>query len=635
MVPQFSTSSLNQKVLVGLFAVWRILHRPIIAKTKVTSLSPSILRCLEFIHSSRERTRDRQRERERTRSTPTMPRQSRGNHGWTWSAAAMVVVARCCLLFGISSPLHAFSSVGTVPYLLQQGRNHRTRLFVLSEPNVHNEKIKVMETKQNRKTGKKITSPSAAKHDDLFLFRSMVDHDILTREKELELGTAVQRSIRLRKKLDLLVEQKRLEQYKQDQRREEEQDRLQWHEEEEGDDEENDHDLSHLSVYGGTPLYSSKHDQELRSLVAREDQLFEERESNSLLSYALDQQQHLDEGSDFWDQRHDDETTTRTTLAFMHVLSDQEIVQQLQVPGGRAELKAILLQGAMARDTLIRSNIRLVVGITKRWARMSSLTQTNTGSLYSLYSGSWDRPSVNEAVQEGILGLATAAERYEPARGLRFATYATHWVTNSIRQCFQRATTGVLRVPTNYYETRSKFRTLVKQYHEREGQVPPLEILANELKISVSRLKIILKLTQPLASMDAPRQPGGVTRAGKSGAETSGSMLISDSVADLEPQPEDRVEFSFLRQCLENAMANELAPYERDVIRLRLGLDDGVSRTCQQVAKEYGGSLTSSEVRSAEKRAFKKLRSPQSLATYKLLHYLDFADVDRESMTLR
>ena len=106
-------------------------------------------------------------------------------------------------------------------------------------------------------------------------------------------------------------------------------------------------------------------------------------------------------------------------------------------------------------------------------------------------------------------------------------------------------------------------------------------------------------------------------------------------VDDIEPKPEDRIELSFLRQCLENAMATELAPHERDVLRLRLGLDDGVSRTCREVAEVFDGSLTSSQVRSAEKRAFAKLRSPRSLATYKLMTYLDVAGVDRETMNLR
>jgi RNA polymerase primary sigma factor len=295
----------------------------------------------------------------------------------------------------------------------------------------------------------------------------------------------------------------------------------------------------------------------------------------------------------------------------------------------RAKVKSILLDGARARDVLIRSNVKLVVSITKRWARMSAMQ--DGGSLYSIYSGGWDRPSVTEAVQEGILGLTKAAERFQPKRGLRFSTYATYWVVNSVRQCFKRATTGVMRVPTNYYDTRMKYRALVKFYYDTEGMVPQMDVLAKELNIALPRLQKILTMTQPLLSTDQPRRMGGTTRGGKN----EDHLLISDTLVDADAPPEDRVELSFLRQSLENAMATELAPHERDVIRLRLGLDDGVARTCRQVAEEYGGRLTSSEVRSTEKRALQKLRSPQSLATYKLLAYLDFAGVDRETVSFR
>ena len=98
-----------------------------------------------------------------------------------------------------------------------------------------------------------------------------------------------------------------------------------------------------------------------------------------------------------------------------------------------------------------------------------------------------------------------------------------------------------------------------------------------------------------------------------------------------EPQPGDIVEVSLLRQCLENAMASELSPHERDVLRLRLGLDDGVSRSAREVVDLFGGTLSISDVRTAETRAFRKLRSPYALHTYQLLGYLETAGIDRGS----
>lgn len=109
-------------------------------------------------------------------------------------------------------------------------------------------------------------------------------------------------------------------------------------------------------------------------------------------------------------------------------------------------------------------------------------------------------------------------------------------------------------------------------------------------------------------------------------------MLASFSSLSTEARPEDQVELSFLRQCLENAMASQLSPYERDVLRLRLGLDDGVSRTVQEVVDLFGGTISLSEVRLAETRAYKKLREPYSLDRFNLAAYLDFAGIDQSSM---
>lgn len=324
------------------------------------------------------------------------------------------------------------------------------------------------------------------------------------------------------------------------------------------------------------------------------------------------------------------------TLRDAFGLTDDDVVRVLRLPGGRAELQTVLLRGARARDTLIRRNLKLVSSISKRWSRLSS--GGDTESLYRLYSGGWDRPSLSEAIQEGVIGLTTAAERFNPSRGLRFSTYATYWITNSVRQCFQRASTGCLRLPINYYDTKTKYKALVKEYYDADGCVPAMGILARDMGMTERRLQLTLRLTQPLLSTDGLLMPRGSTKAGKAGNVNRGddNLLISDTlVDDSDLNPEDRVELSLLRQSLEHAMAVELAPFERDVLRLRLGLDDGVVRTCREVALECGGRLSTVEIRTTEQRALKKLRSPASLATYKLLAYLDFANVDRETVKIR
>jgi RNA polymerase nonessential primary-like sigma factor len=168
-------------------------------------------------------------------------------------------------------------------------------------------------------------------------------------------------------------------------------------------------------------------------------------------------------------------------------------------------------------------------------------------------------------------------------------------------------------------------------------EMPSMEQISLQMGVPIKRLALILKRSRPLLSTDAPIGSGAFTRAGKAGTDVQGDevLLASTLVDKNEMKSEDRIELSFLRQNLENAMATELAPHERDVLRLRLGLDDGVSRTAIQVAKECGGMLSANDVRATERRAYKKLRSPHALARYKLLAYLDFAGVDTASVSLR
>jgi len=99
-------------------------------------------------------------------------------------------------------------------------------------------------------------------------------------------------------------------------------------------------------------------------------------------------------------------------------------------------------------------------------------------------------------------------------------------------------------------------------------------------------------------------------------------LPFSTPFASNEPRPEELVELSFLRQSLENALATELSPHERDVVRLRLGLDDGQARTAKEVATICGDMIQPDHVRRAEKRAFKKLSSPSSLYQHHLQDYL-------------
>jgi RNA polymerase sigma factor (sigma-70 family) len=218
------------------------------------------------------------------------------------------------------------------------------------------------------------------------------------------------------------------------------------------------------------------------------------------------------------------------------LLTEEDIVDRLGVSGGRRELYNILMEGAVARDTMIRSNVRLVASIAKTWARQSTKMPGNSDDhrLASMYSGSWDRPSLDEVIQEGIIGLATATDRFEPERGLKFGTYATYWITSFVRRSFQTAATGCLRIPTNYHVVKQHYQKIVTKYYRSEGVAPPMDVVALEMGVTVPRLQFILKSCMPLVSIDAPTQNSkGVVQAGKAGSTESNENLyvLANSLA--------------------------------------------------------------------------------------------------------
>lgn len=250
-----------------------------------------------------------------------------------------------------------------------------------------------------------------------------------------------------------------------------------------------------------------------------------------------------------------DDTDVRTLLDSVGDMMDAAVVVEPGIHGGDGEYKNervvlvnILLEGAYARETLMRRNVKLVMSIAKNWMR-NSFTTANANNipgdsgggggggsggsgkrsdksskryLSQMYEGSWDKPSLDEAVQEGMLGLARAVDKFDPERGLRFSTYATHWVTSYVRVCFQRAVTGCLRVPSQLHDIRAAYNQIVKD-HLHLGSTPPAqESIAQQLNISAQRLHIAIRATGTLLSVDAP-----VTSGGSSGSY-KGSMAGGD-----------------------------------------------------------------------------------------------------------
>ena len=454
---------------------------------------------------------------------------------------------------------------------------------------------------------------------------SLFEHPLLSKEQEAELGRALQTSAVLQRELRRLLLEKQKQRQQQatnaaaaaddDQSSTTSSEETDWDalmgrsgrrynrqgddfndlEEEDDDDEAND-DLYSLSVIDSASWY-----QQSNNLEDDEALVFDNLRTEENVHREFIQDRELEQ------------------------LTDSEI--QAATNMSRLQVQSVLLEGAIARDTFIRSNTRLVVQIAKKWAVQAARRDTGM-NLRKIYQGSWDRPSLDEAIQEGIIGLISAVDRYEPERNLKFSTYATYYITDKVRRCFRLAETPAVRIPYNYYDMKLDFQKLKKRYYSEGKELPPLEDVAKELGVGVARFKTFLRVTQPVASLDAPKE---VYHNARGTAEPDDLGL---TLEDEETRPEDWVELSFLRQALETAMANELTPIERDILRMRLGLDDGISRSPKEMEKEFGGLLTYHSINSALNRAFRKLRSPQSLAQYKLLAYLDFVGIDASATKL-
>ena len=209
------------------------------------------------------------------------------------------------------------------------------------------------------------------------------------------------------------------------------------------------------------------------------------------------------------------------------LLTDDDIHNILQV-SSRKELRKIFRHATLAREELVRCNIKLVVSIAKKWAKQQKVLPTTEGgaaTLASIYDGSSSRPSLDDAIQEGIVGLTVAADRFDPKRGLRFSTYSTYWITNNVRRCYQLALTGPLRIPQPFHDIKRQCLQLRKSYHEAGRPVPDDEALADELGVTVKRMKAAMRVTQPLLSLDST-EIRSVQKGSAAGVSNTGEQAV-------------------------------------------------------------------------------------------------------------